>query len=167
MTTTETPTTPTTDAPATDGAHGPRLDAMQHAGAVAAALGRVEQRIELDPVLKELIKLRASQINGCAFCLDMHWTDAKAQGESDVRLAQLAAHAESPFFDAREKAVLALTDAATLVADTQVPDEVWAEASRHLDDAELSHVLFQIATINAWNRVAVSTRMVPASWNAA
>ncbi|WP_036725412.1 carboxymuconolactone decarboxylase family protein [Patulibacter minatonensis] len=159
MTTTETPTTTTT--------HGPRLDAMQHAGAVAAALGRVEQRIDLDPVLKELIKLRASQINGCAFCLDMHWTDAKAQGESDVRLAQLPAHAESPYFDAREKAVLALTDAVTLVAETQVPDDVWGEAARHLDDAELSHVLFQIAAINAWNRVAVATRMVPASWDAA
>ncbi|MEV4421000.1 carboxymuconolactone decarboxylase family protein [Patulibacter sp. NPDC049589] len=155
MTTTESTTT-----------HGPRLDVFGNAKAAVAGLGRVEERIDLDPVLRELIKLRASQINACAFCLDMHWTDAKAQGETDVRLAQLPAHAESPYFDAREKAVLALTDAVTLVAETQVPDDVWAEAARHLDEAELANVLVQIAAINAWNRIAVSSRMVPASWTA-
>jgi AhpD family alkylhydroperoxidase len=158
MTTTD--TAPTTD-------HGPRLDVFGLAGPVVAAMTRVEQRIELDPVLKELVKLRASQLNACAFCLDMHWRDAEAQGETAVRLAQLAAHAESPWFDAREKAVLALTDAVTLVAETGVPDDVWAEAGRHLEPAELANVLLQIAAINSWNRIAVSARFVPASWEAA
>jgi AhpD family alkylhydroperoxidase len=147
-------------------AHEPRLDVFSHAKSAYAAMARAEERIELDPVLRELIKLRASQINGCAFCLDMHWTDAKAAGESDVRLAQMAAHAESPYFDAKERAVLALTDAVTLVAETHVPDAVWAAAAAHLDDAELANVLLQIALINAWNRLAVASRMVPASWSA-
>lgn len=147
--------------------HEPRLDVVAHAKAAYAAMARVEERIDLDPVLKELVKLRASQINACAFCLDMHWADAKAQGESDVRLAQLAAYAESPWFDAKERAVLALTDAVTLVAETQVPDDVWAAAAAQLDETELANVLLQIAAINFWNRVAVSSRMVPASWTAA
>lgn len=145
----------------------PRLDPFGLAGPVAAAMARVEQRIELDPVLRELIKLRASQINGCAFCLDMHWADAKAAGESDVRLAQLGAHQESPYFDARERAVLALTDAVTLVSETHVPDEVWDRAAQQLDEVELANVLLQIAAINFWNRVAVASRMLPASWTSA
>jgi AhpD family alkylhydroperoxidase len=150
----------------TDPTHEHRLDVLSHAKPAYAAMARAEERIDLDPVLRELVKLRASQINGCAFCLDMHWTDAKAAGESDVRLAQLAAHAESPYFDARERAVLALTDAVTLVAETHVPDEVWAAAKAQLDDAELANVLLQIALINAWNRLAVASRQVPASWSA-
>ena len=144
--------------------HGPRLDVFGHAKAASAALIRVEERIDLDPVLKELVKLRASQLNACAFCLDMHWSAAKAAGESDVRLAQLPAYAESPYFDARERAVLALTDAVTLVAEGGVPDDVWTAARRHLDETELSHLLMQIAAINAWNRIAVSARLVPGSW---
>lgn len=147
-------------------AHEPRLDVFAHAKPAYAAMARVEERIDLDPVLKELVKLRASQINGCAFCLDMHWAAAKAAGERDVRLAQLAAHAESPYFDARERAVLALTDAVTLVSETHVPDDVWAAAAAELDEAELANVLLQIAAINFWNRLAVATRMVPASWTA-
>jgi AhpD family alkylhydroperoxidase len=162
---TATPTAPSTgEAPGAGPA--PRLDAFAHAGPAAAALARVEERIALDPVLRELIKLRASQVNACAFCLDMHWTDARAAGERDVRLAQLSAHAESPWFDAREKAVLALTDAVTLVAETHVPDDVWAAAAGQLDEDELANVLMQIAAINAWNRLAVATRMTPASWSA-
>ena len=148
-------------------AHEPRLDVFSVAKPVVAAMARVEERIDLDPVLKELVKLRASQLNACAFCLDMHWADAKAAGETDVRLAQLAAHAESPWFDARERAVLALTDAVTLVSETAVPDDVWAAAAAHLDEIELANVLLQIAAINFWNRVAVASRTAPASWTAA
>ncbi len=147
--------------------HAPRIDLHARVGAVMASLIRAEQRIELDHTLKHLIKLRASQINGCAFCLDMHWTDAKAAGEWDVRLAQLAAYDESPYFDARERAVLALTDSVTRVSETHVPDDVWDRAAAHLDEDELAHALAQIATINAWNRIAISARTVPASWNAA
>lgn len=153
--------------PTTAGAaHAPRFDVYARLGAPAAGLIRAEQRIELDTTIKELVKLRASQINGCAFCLDMHWTDAKAQGESDVRLAQLSAYAESPYFDARERAALALTDAVTLLAETNVPDDVWAAAAEQFADDELAHLVMQIATINAWNRIAVAARSVPASWNA-
>ncbi len=162
---TENPTPTTT--PTTVDAHAPRIDYYALAGAPAAGLVRAEERIELDHTVKELVKLRASQINGCAFCLDMHWTDAKAAGESDVRLAQLAAYAESPYFSTRERAALALTDAITLVAETGVPDDVWAAAAARFDDAELAHLMMQIATINAWNRLAVTARSVPASWNAA
>jgi AhpD family alkylhydroperoxidase len=154
----------TTDTPTTQ--HGPRLDVFAHTGPVVAAAARIEERIALDPTLRELVKLRASQINGCAFCLDMHWAAAKEAGESDVRLAQLAAHAESPFFDARERAVLALTDAVTLVAEDGVPDAVWAAAAEQLTEDELANVLWQIAAINTWNRIAVAARFVPASWTA-
>ncbi|MFA4929118.1 MAG: carboxymuconolactone decarboxylase family protein [Patulibacter sp.] len=148
-------------------AHAPRFDVFTALGAPAAGLIRAEQRIELDHTIKELVKLRASQINGCAFCLDMHWTDAKKAGESDIRLAQLSAYAESPYFDARERAALALTDAVTLLADTNVPDDVWAAAAEQFGDEELAHLVMQIATINAWNRLAVTARSLPASWNAA
>jgi AhpD family alkylhydroperoxidase len=111
-----------------------------------------------------LVKLRASQINGCAYCLDMHWPHARAQGESELRLSQLAAWRESPYFDDRERAALALTEAVTHVSSTHAPDDVWEEAARHFDADELAHLLFAIAAINVWNRVAVSARSVPASY---
>lgn len=125
---------------------------------------RLEEHIDLEPGLRELVRLRASLINGCAFCIDMHWTALRRDGESDLRLAQVAAWAESPFFDERERAALALTDAVTLVAETHVPDPVWARAEAHFSPEELAHLLFQIAAINLWNRIAVSTRGVPASF---
>src|SRR4051812_9377243 len=90
-----------------------RLDIAHHARGAFGAMRRVEQRIELDPQLRELVKIRASLINGCAFCIDMHWHAARAGGEPEHRLAQLGAWQESPFFDERERAALALTDAVT------------------------------------------------------
>lgn len=142
----------------------PRIDLTSLAGAPYGAMVRVSERIKLDPTLKHLVELRASQINGCAFCLDMHWTAAKEHGESDLRLAQLAAWDESPAFDERERAALALTESMTLVADTHVPDDVWEEARRHFDEEELAHLVVQIAAINFWNRAAVASRAVPASY---
>jgi AhpD family alkylhydroperoxidase len=142
----------------------PRLDLASHAGAPYAAMIRLEARIELDSDLRELIKVRASQINGCAFCIDMHWTTARAGGESEQRLAQLSAWRESPYYDERERAALALTEAVTHVSETQVPDDVWAEAEAHFTPDELAHLLFAIGAINLWNRVLVSTRAVPASY---
>jgi alkylhydroperoxidase family enzyme len=97
----------------------------------------------------------------------MHWTALRHDGESEVRLAQLAAWEESPFFDERERAALALTDAVTQVSATHVPDAVWARAEAHFPPEELSHLLFAIAAINLWNRLAVSTRGVPASYGEA
>lgn len=142
----------------------PRIELTQHAGRLQAALVRVEQTIELDPGLRLLVKLRASLINGCAFCIDMHWTEARAHGESEQRLAQLGAWAESPYFDERERAALALTDAVTNVSSTHVPDEIWSAAEEHFGPDELVNLLFAIATINAWNRLAIAARAQPASF---
>jgi AhpD family alkylhydroperoxidase len=142
----------------------PRIDLARLAGAPIAAMVKLEERIDFDPGLRELVRLRASLINGCAFCIDMHWTALRRDGESEVRLAQLAAWEESPFFDERERAALALTDAVTQVSATHVPDAVWARAEVHFPPEELAHLLFAIAAINLWNRLAVSTRGVPASY---
>jgi AhpD family alkylhydroperoxidase len=142
----------------------PRIDLAGLAGAPAAAMVKVEERIDFDPGLRELVRLRASLINGCAYCIDMHWTELRRDGESDLRLAQLAAWEESPFFDDRERAALALTDAVTHVSATHVPDAVWARAETHFSPEELAHLLFAIAAINLWNRLAVSARGVPVSY---
>jgi AhpD family alkylhydroperoxidase len=142
----------------------PRIDLVRHAGGPYAAMVRVEQRIDLDPRLRHLVKVRASQINGCAFCIDMHWAEARRDGESETRLAQVAAWRESPFFDDRERAALALTEAVTHVSETHVPDDVWSAAEAQFGADELANLLFAIGTINLWNRVAVSARSVPRSY---
>jgi AhpD family alkylhydroperoxidase len=141
----------------------PRLSLPDTTAAAFAAMIRVEERIKLDHRIRLLVQVRASQINGCAFCLDMHWTDARAAGESEVRLAQLDAWAESPFYDERERAALALTEAMTDVAATHVPDDVWARAARQFDKEELANLVWAIGAINLWNRVEIATRAVPAS----
>jgi AhpD family alkylhydroperoxidase len=143
----------------------PRIDLLRHAGAAYAGMVRVEERIELDPRLRELVKIRASQINGCAFCIDMHWADARAAGEAAQRLAQLAAWQESPFYDERERAALALTEAVTHVSQTRVPDDVWVDAEAQFAPDDLANLLFTIAAINLWNRLTVSTRALPASYH--
>jgi AhpD family alkylhydroperoxidase len=118
----------------------------------------LEREIRIDPVLRELVKLRASILNGCAYCIDMHTKDARKAGESEQRLYAVAAWHEAPFYSERERAALALTDAVTLVADTHVPADIYEEAARHFDAEELAHLNWQIAAINAWNRVAEATR---------
>ncbi|WP_329585901.1 carboxymuconolactone decarboxylase family protein [Kitasatospora sp. NBC_01250] len=117
----------------------------------------------LDPLLFELVKMRASYLNNCAFCLDMHVHDALKLGESTQRLVVVAAWQEAPhLFTEREQAALALTDAATRLGEHGVPDEVWARAAEQYEEKELIHLLMAIVTINAWNRIAVSTRAVVA-----
>jgi AhpD family alkylhydroperoxidase len=112
----------------------------------------------LEPTLRELIKIRASQLNGCAFCLDMHLRDARAAGEDQRRLDVLSAWSEAPdLYSARERAALALTEAVTLISHDGVPDAVWTETRAHFDDRETVQLLMAIATINVWNRLAVST----------
>ncbi|MGW7266546.1 carboxymuconolactone decarboxylase family protein [Streptomyces sp. NPDC054842] len=112
----------------------------------------------LDPALIELIQIRASHLNHCAYCLHMHTNDARKAGESEDRLHMVAVWREAPhFFTPKERAALALTEAVTLVAGGGVPDDVYAEAAAHFDDGELAHVLALILTINTWNRVALST----------
>jgi AhpD family alkylhydroperoxidase len=133
-----------------------------------AAMSRVEAAIELDPRVRELIKIRASQINGCAFCLDMHHKDARAAGESEERLYLLPAWRESPgYYDERERAALALCEAMTLVADTHVPDDVWDAAAAVFDEDELAHLVFAIAAINTWNRLMITSRGEPGHYQPA
>jgi AhpD family alkylhydroperoxidase len=115
----------------------------------------------IEKPLIELIKVRASQINGCAFCIAMHTADAVKGGESQARLHLLNAWRETEMFSARERAALALTEAVTLVADTHVPDEVYDEARQQFSDKELVDVAYAIFAINAWNRLAITFRMQP------
>ncbi|MEV5874976.1 carboxymuconolactone decarboxylase family protein [Streptomyces sp. NPDC052101] len=118
-------------------------------------------RAGLDPALVELIQIRASHLNRCAYCLHMHTGDARKAGESEDRLHMVAVWREARhFFTPKEQAALALTEALTLVAEAGVPDTVYAEAAAHFDEEELAHVLAMICTINTWNRVALSTGKV-------
>ncbi|MFS8480176.1 MAG: carboxymuconolactone decarboxylase family protein [Micromonosporaceae bacterium] len=120
-------------------------------------------REHVDHTLLELVKLRASMLNGCAFCVDMHSRDALAAGESTRRLFAVSAWREAPFFTARERAALALTDAVTRLGEHGVPDAVWDEAAAVFAEEELANLIIAIATINVWNRIAVSTRTQPPS----
>lgn len=143
----------------------PRLDLYREAPAfyrAMIALGHVETSLE--PSLRELVKIRASQLNGCAYCLDMHTKDARAAGESEQRIYALNAWRETPFYTPRERAALALAEAITLVGQGQVPDDVYEEAARHFPPTELAQLIWQAVIINAWNRVAIASRMVPGSY---
>jgi AhpD family alkylhydroperoxidase len=110
----------------------------------------------MDPVLFELVKLRASQLNGCAYCIDMHWKDARANGESEERLYMLDAWRESTLYSDTEQAALALTEAITLIGEAHVPADVEDAARAALDDAGYAALVFTAATINAWNRLAIT-----------
>ncbi len=151
-----------TDATVTDMTAGaaPRLDFAKSArNAFRALIGfDAAAREGVDPALVELIQIRASHLNHCAYCLHMHTNDARKAGESEDRLHMIPVWREARhFFTAREQAALALTEAVTLVADGGVPDAVYAEAATHFDDTELAHVLALILTINTWNRIALAT----------
>lgn len=127
-------------------------------------LERYVRESGLEPALLELIKLRASQINGCAFCIDMHWKDARARGESEQRLYGLMAWRESPYYTERERAALAWTESVTLVADTHVPDDVYEEIRQHFSEVELVNLTLAIVAINGWNRLAISFRTEPGTY---
>lgn len=114
--------------------------------------------------LIHLVKLRASQINGCAYCLDMHWKDLRALGESEARLYMLSAWRESSLYSAKERAALAWTEAVTLLATGNVPDHVYDEVRPHFDGRELGDLTVAIATINAWNRLSVASRLQAGSY---
>ena len=127
----------------------------------AVAAMEIYSRTNNDPVLYELVKLRASMINGCAFCVDMHSRDALAAGESSRRLFGLAAWHDTPFYTEKERAALALTDSVTRLGDHGVPDDVWDAAAKHFTETELANLLMAIATINVWNRLSISTQNQP------
>lgn len=128
------------------------------------ALDRYSANCGLEKSLLELVKLRASQINGCAYCVDMHSKDARSKGESEQRLYSLSVWREAPYYTERERAALALTESVTLIATQRVTDEVYAEASRHFSDEELVKLLIGISIINIWNRFAITFRDEPGSY---
>jgi AhpD family alkylhydroperoxidase len=148
----------------------PRIDspAQTVPGAMQALLklGSAIQRAGVPATTRYLLELRASQINGCSICVDMHSRELKAAGEPDVRINAVAAWRETPYFTDAERAALALTEAATRLADRPdpVPDEVWDEAARHYDDAQLAALVISIATINTWNRINAATRQITGEW---
>jgi AhpD family alkylhydroperoxidase len=143
-----------------------RLDfrkASPQADKAMAGLHMFVRNCGLDHSLLELVKLRASQINGCAHCMDMHTKELRADGESEQRLYLLSAWRESPLYSDRERAALAWTEAVTLVADNQVPDEVYDEAHRQFTEEELVNLTLALVAINGANRLNIAFRTVPGS----
>ena len=138
-----------------------RISLGHAAPAVYKAIDALDESVDFDPPLRELIRIRASQINGCTYCIDYHSTDARDAGESQRRIWVLAHWRHTPFFTERERAALALTEALTSLTADGVPDEVYAEAARHFDDPELGNLIGAIIAINAWNQVGVGTALRP------
>ncbi|MEV5316385.1 carboxymuconolactone decarboxylase family protein [Streptomyces sp. NPDC052687] len=154
----------TTDTVTYAPAAAPRLEWAKLVPDVYKAMIRLDAaaRQGLDHTLYELVKIRASQINHCAFCIDMHTKDALAAGESVERIVQLSAWEESRhFYTERELAALELTEAVTVLTDGFAPDEVYERAARHFEETELAQLIAAITVINAWNRFGVTCRMTP------
>jgi len=124
-------------------------------------------RCSIKPELLDLIKLRASQINGCAYCIDMHWKDLRAIGETEQRLYGLDAWEESPYYTERQRAALAWTEAVTNIREGHVPDAVYDEVRKHFNQQELADLTFAVATINTWNRQAIAARSEPGKYQSA
>jgi AhpD family alkylhydroperoxidase len=138
-------------------------------GAYKAMLG-LEQYLHqcgLEESLLGLVKLRASQINGCAYCLDMHWKELRASGENEQRLYSLDAWQESPFYSDRERAALQWTEALTLINNGRVPDEVYDEVRPHFSEKEMSDLSLAVVAINGWNRLNIAARTVPGNYQPA
>jgi len=128
------------------------------------ALDRYLAASSLDRRLLYFVQLRASQLNGCAYCIDMHWKDLRALDETEQRLYSLDAWRESPYYTDRERAALAWAEAVTLVADGQVPDEVHGSVRQHFSETELADLTLAVATINAWNRLSIAARLTPGTY---
>jgi AhpD family alkylhydroperoxidase len=148
----------------------PRIDYRKFAPEALNAMLGLEKYISgcgLDHGLIHLIKMRASQINGCAYCLDMHSIDARALGETEQRLYTLDAWRETPFFNDRERAALEWTEAVTLISKTRAPDVAFEELKKYFTEKEILDLTIVATTINMWNRVAISTRAVPGRYHPA
>ena len=162
MTTTQT----TSQAPETTaGAISVRLDFDQVAAGFSRAMAHLDRaatkeldNADFDPKLRELVRIRASQLNGCAYCVDMHTKDARAIGETEQRIYALPVWRETPFFTSRERAALAFTEEVTLLASTHVPDEAYRAVAAEFSRPEVAALISLIVTINAWNAIGVSTR---------
>jgi AhpD family alkylhydroperoxidase len=145
----------------------PRFEYHKTGAAGLKALQDLEKYLHgcgLEAPLLELVKMRASQINGCAYCLDMHSKDARARGETEQRLYALNAWRETPFYTERERAALDWTEAVTRVADTHVPDEAYERVKQHFNEQELFNLTLAVIAINGWNRLAISSRTVAGSY---
>ncbi len=145
----------------------PRIDSAKAAPGAVKAMLDLEKYVRqsgLETPLLELVRLRASQINGCAYCLDMHTKDARAEGETEQRLYTLSAWRETPFFTERERAALEWTEAVTEIGKDHVPDEVFERTRRHFSERELADLTLAVIAINAWNRLAIAFRAVPGSY---
>ena len=146
-----------------------RIDYKQTSPDGVKAMWGLEHHVHhcgLEPSLLELVKTRASQIIGCAWCIDMHTKDARAAGESEQRLYALNAWRETPFYSERERAALTWTEAVTLVAETRVPDPVYEFARKHFTPPELVNLTLAVIAINGWNRLAIAFRAVPGTYQA-
>ena len=143
----------------------PRLNFYKAGPEAMKAMTGLEQHIAssgLEKPLVELVRLRASQVNGCAYCIDAHTADARKAGEGERRLAMVSVWRETPFFSDRERAALAWTESVTRVADTRVPDGVWEQVKQQFTPAELVDLTLLVNTINSWNRFAIAFRKLPA-----
>ena len=127
-------------------------------------LEKTIQSSGLEPTLQQLVKVRASQLNGCAYCIDMHTKDARAAGETEQRLYALSAWRDTPFFNSRERAALAWTESVTNIQQGHAPDEVYDRARREFSEAELVRLTLAIAQINVWNRIAIAFRAEPGTY---
>lgn len=142
-----------------------RLDFDKHASTFSAAMSHLDNaatkeldRVNFDPLLRELVRIRASQINGCAYCIDMHTKDARAIGETEQRIYALSAWRETPFFSSRERAALAFAESVTLLAVDHVPDEAYEMVATEFSPDEIGALVSLLVVINAWNTIGVSTR---------
>ena len=144
-----------------------RLNYLKLAPGIYKSMLGLEKYLEhcgLEESLKHLVKLRCSQINGCAYCLDMHWKDLRSLGEGEQRLYELDAWRESPFYSDRERAALEWAEVVTTISEDHAPDDVYERVRKRFNDKELADLTFLIATINAWNRLATAARTVPGGY---
>ncbi|HZP32607.1 MAG TPA: carboxymuconolactone decarboxylase family protein [Candidatus Acidoferrales bacterium] len=148
----------------------PRIDVLRSAPGAYEAVLSLEKYVQnsgLEMPLYHLIKLRASQLNGCAYCIDMHWKDLRAIGETEQRLYGLDAWRESPYYSDRERAALAWTEAITNIQDGHAPDDLFEEVRKQFSETELANLTLAIATINVWNRLAIAVRTEPGKYQPA
>ena len=146
------------------------LNYGKHAQGIYDAMDALDQYLATDSAIEEpllhLVRLRASQLNGCAYCIDMHWKDLRAVGEGEQRLYGLDAWEESPYYTERERAAMKWTEAVTLLTDGHVSEQVYEEVRSHFSAKELCDLTLAIATINAWNRLSIAARLDPGRYQA-
>jgi len=148
----------------------PRIHYAEHAPGIYDAMDALDRYLassSLDAGLLHLVRLRASQINGCAYCIDMHWKDSRALGADERRLYSLDAWRECPWYSARERAALEWTEAVTRIADGHAPDAIFAGLADHFSAPEIADLTCAVATINAWNRLSIAARLTPGGYQPA